>query len=362
MSRTKNPTKRSATKGAQPKNTKPKRKDNNRSALVAPGKLSAAPVAQQRQQRMRKPVMRSTPGGDCHIKHREYIADLVAEASSPSLFKTQGFPIQPGVSGTFPWLSQIAPRFEKYRFNSLKFCFETEAPTSLGGSLILTVDYDASDPAPTSKVQAMAYKNAVRSAPWEECCHMSAKEDLSQQKAYFVRTAAAPNGTDVKLYDVGNLFACSQNIVTGGATLGELYVEYDILLMTPQLQSGGESGTDASKLVGGDSMTPALPLGLTPTISNSLVNPLVDYDNGTATLTFKRAGVFTIGVDVKGTGLTSLGVNFGTFKPLMSSTISATSITAMGSTGIQANIGDTLQIAVGGTTVTSSTLAIYEFF
>lgn len=310
---------------------------------------------------MSKPQMRSQPNGDCRIRHREYIADLTAEGSSPSLFKSSGYPINPGLIGTFPWLSQIAPRFEKYRFDLLKFDFETEAATSLGGSVILTVDYDASDSAPTSKVQAMAYKNAVRSAPWEESCHVSAKEDLSQQKAYFVRSAAAPAATDIKLYDVGNLFACSQNIGTGGATLGELYVEYDILLMTPQLQSEGESGTDSFKAssVGGE--TAAIPWGLNPTLQGSLQPDLLSYDNATSTFTFNRAGFFGVTIRFGGTVITAVNVA-GTLATSGFTVVNSTSTSALfaSSSGRQAVIGDTLIITASATTITGATLVVYE--
>jgi hypothetical protein len=326
-----------------------------------PGRLASAPVAQQRAQRMLKPQMRSQPNGDCRIRHREYIADMVAEATSPSIFKAEGFPVNPGLSGTFPWLSQIAPRFEKYRFDSLKFDFQTEAPTSLGGSVILTVDYDASDIAPTSKVQAMAYKNAVRSAPWEESCHVSAKEDLSQQKAYFVRSAAAPAASDIKLYDVGNLFACSQNIVTGGATLGELYVEYDVLLMTPQLQAAGESGTDSVLFQSNGGATAALPLGSNPIEKNSLASSLLSYDNATSTFTFLRAGVFGLNLYLTGTVITAVSIT-GTLATLRSTVILASGLGALtaSTNGRQAQIGDTIIVSATATTITLAQLDVYE--
>jgi hypothetical protein len=56
---------------------------------------------------------------------------------------------------------------------------------------------------------------------------------MAKQKTYFVRPGAQPLGTDVKMYDTGNLFVCTQNVTTASAVCGELYVEYEVELLTP---------------------------------------------------------------------------------------------------------------------------------
>lgn len=205
--------------------------------------MQSAPVAQGRIVKTGAPRMTTMRNGDCLIAHREYIQDITANTGSPSTFQATQFVLNPGQVATFPWLSNVAKNFESYRFRKLKFCYETEAPSSLGGSLVQSVDYDATDAAPLTKQQAMAYRNAVRSAPWEPCCHTSAREDMAKQKTYFVRPGAQPVGTDIKLYDTGNLFVCTQNVTTASAVCGELYVEYEVELLTPIWENlSGTSG------------------------------------------------------------------------------------------------------------------------
>lgn len=216
----------------------------------------AAPVARQRIVKTGAPKMMTQRNGDCLISHREYIQDITANTGSPSTFQATQFVLNPGQVATFPWLSNVAKNFESYRFRKLKFHYETEAPSSLGGSLVQSVDYDATDAAPLTKQQAMAYRNAVRSAPWEPCCHTSAREDMAKQKSYFVRPGAQPANTDIKMYDTGNLFVCTQNVTTASAVCGELYVEYDVELLTPiwenltgtsgSLQANGTAGQAAA--------------------------------------------------------------------------------------------------------------------
>lgn len=247
------------------------------------GVMSSAPVAMSKV--VRTPVPRrfdTLRNGDCHIVHREYISDILASSGSPSVFGLTQYSINPGQSEMFPWLAAIAGRFESYRFASLRFDYETEAPSSLGGTLVLSVDYDASDAPPTSKQQALAYRNTVRSAPWTPCCHESDREDLAKQNSYFVRPAGQPVGTDIKLYDVGNLNVITQGVTTAGATCGELYVEYDVLLMTPVLEAFARDGYISAA---------------TGTTANIMVAPTISGGN--------------IGVSVSGTIFSFTGLQIG---------------------------------------------------
>jgi len=221
------------------------RSSNLRPSLVGSSAFSAAPVSQTRVVKTGRPKMTSLPNGDARIIHREYIGEVTAGTSSPSVFSNTSYPVNPGQNQTFPWLSQIASRYESYRFNALRFDYETEAPSSLGGSLVLALDYDASDPAPVSKQQALAFRESVRSAPWKECRHVSLSEDLNKQKSYFVRNGSQPSTTDIKTYDVGNLNVITQGVTTASSTCGELYVEYDVTLMTPVYENVALGGASA---------------------------------------------------------------------------------------------------------------------
>lgn len=239
------------------------------------GPMQSAPVSQARTVRTKAPVMQTMRNGDCRVTHREYIQDILAANSAPSAFQATQFALNPGQVATFPWLSSVAKNFESYRFRKLKFFYETEAPSSLGGSLVQSVDYDATDAAPLTKQQAMAYRNAVRSAPWEPCAHTSAQEDLNKRKTYYVRPGALPrdqagNPSDIKMYDTGNLFVCTQNVTTASAVCGELYVEYDVDLMTPIWENlAGTSGILAA--IGATGQAAAAPFGSNPSAGTGVI-------------------------------------------------------------------------------------------
>jgi hypothetical protein len=246
--------------------------------------------------------MKTKPNGDAYIKHREYIADITAATGTPTAFGIAPFAINPGQETTFPWLSRIAKNYESYKFDSLVFSYETEAPSSLGGTLVMTVDYDASDDAPTTKQQAMTYRSAVRSAPWTSCSHISLGEDLHKAKTNFVRPGLQPANTDIKTYDIGNLFVISQGVTTASAVLGELYVEYKVNLMTPVYEPAAPPLLGGSFIAGG-ALTTANPLGTVPVPDAQNIGVTV---NALSDITFDYPGTYLLIATFGGTGITNM--------------------------------------------------------
>jgi hypothetical protein len=147
---------------------------------------------------------------------------------SANFTETQ-FPINPGQAGTFPWLSQEAKLWEKYEFDSLKFEFRTtinEFSANALGRVILGVDFDASDPPPSSRSQAEISRPVTAQAPYFNQMLTLRKQDMhDSMKRHYVRPGALPGGADIKMYDVGNLnFGTDGNI--NANEVGELWVHY----------------------------------------------------------------------------------------------------------------------------------------
>lgn len=304
------------------------------------------PVAKAQVRKVTNPSIRNiNRSGDIKVAHREFISDLNGSTG----FAVNSFAVNPGLSQVFPWLSSIARRYESYRFEKLKFSYETGAPTSATGSVLGAIDYDASDPSPQTKVQVMSYRSAVRSPPWSDFCMESKKEDLDKRSSYFIRKSALSANEDVKLYDVGNFFLCTQG-QADSSNIGELYVEYVISLMTPQLDASEPckfakfTGTNNSSPF--DTKSGNLDVTVSSTGSTSSVT----------TATFNEPFEGYVSILFSGTGLGSL-----TFGGTVSRT-NATIVTAGTSTpqvsicDISAQAGETLTISMPNTTLTSNAL------
>lgn len=164
------------------------------------------------------------------IAHRELVAASVAGSTT---FTVQNFlKLNPGLAATFPWLAPQAAQWEQYRCNKLLACWVPIAPTSTQGDIILSPNYDASDPQPTTETQASNNYGAIINPCWQPAClqfDLSGMMGLGPRR--FVRTCAVAG--DVKTFDIGTLAVCSNN-ETGTTVIGKLFLEYDFEFFIPQ--------------------------------------------------------------------------------------------------------------------------------
>jgi len=175
-------------------------------------------------------------GKSCRVVHKEFLQNIAGTTA----FTTAVFlPLNPGLSGTFPWLSNIANNFEQYRVNKMRFCYLTRTGTNVPGSVLIAPDYDAADAAPVSEQILSNYAEIVEDAPWKDiCCVLrpSGMHALGPKK--FVRNGLVP-GQDLKTTDVGSIILAT---VDGTAVnWGKLWVEYDVEFFEPQLNPQGSS-------------------------------------------------------------------------------------------------------------------------
>lgn len=233
------------------------------------------------------------------IIHREQIGSVTGSV----LFTVANtFPLNPGLSASFPWLASQAQGWERYRFNRLRFCYYTRTGSNIPGSVILAPDYDATDVQPASEQIASSYKDTEEDAPWKDIeCELtpSAMNSLGPDK--FIRSGAITANQNIANFDSGNLFLCT---VDGTAvSWGKLWVEYDVTLRTPQLiPSGG--GALAAQFV----------TSTNPTTASMLANPVIVNNSANIVsivgevLTFNIAGQFIVSYQViTGTSATQTG-------------------------------------------------------
>jgi len=202
---------------------------------------SDAPVAKGFKSRTLGANMSASPSADAKLKvrHREFISDVTASND----FQIYPIAINPGLASTFPWLSKMAVIYECYRIRNLVFSFESTVPSTTVGSVYLGIDYDSYDTPPLDKATLLSYQGTTRSQVWQRTSLVV--PPASMNKAYsqrFVRSGPIDQASDLKTYDVGTFYVavsgCSESLAN--TQIGELYVSYDIELITPT----GE-GTDA---------------------------------------------------------------------------------------------------------------------
>jgi len=117
---------------------------------------------------------------------------------------------------------------------------------------------------------------------------------LGQSK--YVRTATIIGG-DLKTYDVGQLIVATQGMADA-SSVGELYVEYEILLKTPVQSTRATTYGVSGKIESAGANVGAY-MGFSPVILGGL-----DITATSNTITWNRVGTYIMITFVNGTGLT----------------------------------------------------------
>jgi len=182
--------------------------------------------------------------GDVYFSHREFVGNVSAAipATGSSTFNVVAYPLNPGLSTTFPWLSQIAQNWTMYEFEGLLFEYkptsgEGAGPTNALGKVVMATNYDPSAPVFTNspQMESYDYSNAVK--PSDGLIHgVETKNSQQFGNMQYVRTGTTTR--DKIFTDIG-LFQIATEGISGTAstniTVGELWVTYRIKLSRANL-------------------------------------------------------------------------------------------------------------------------------
>jgi len=332
--------------------TKPKNGGSTLAPMTA--KVQAAPVSISEIQVGRPPrITYAANGSSCKVAHRERIGTILGSIA----FAVNTFAVNPGLAASFPWLSALAQRFESYRFNRLTYQYRTKTATTALGDVVLTLDYDAADAAPVTSIQAEGYAEFSSAAPWQDINHNSKLINLRKLPMYYVRTEALAANQDIKTYDVGNMFYCTEN-QSSANLVGYAYVEYEVEFFTPQLNSDISGIQYGGKIVGATTMTGANPLGIAPVVDAQSNGISVD---ATSTITFAVPGTYIVSTTLTGTVLsnTILTNVSGTAVTEVGDAANAAATSMVASYTVVTSIANaTAQLTATATTVTASVVLI----
>jgi len=206
-------------------------------------------------------IVNSVDRGSVILRHREYLAEIPSTVD----FTIQKFVIQPGVSTSFPWLSQVANSFEQYALRGVIYEFNstssdsvlsTSTSSSLG-SVMMSTDYDIADPAPVNKRQMLGNEYSCSAKPSQSFLHpIECKKSVTAQNMMYTRGIAVASGYDPRLYDFANFYIATEGMQGVAGSVGELWVTYEVELFKPQYNSN-----ELSDWAGINNMTAARPLG-----------------------------------------------------------------------------------------------------
>jgi len=180
-------------------------------------------------------------GSRPRVTHREYISDVVGTTD----FTTTVYRIQPGLSGTstlFPWLSSVAGCFQQYVLKGMIIYYvstSTDLSTAVNlGSVMMCTQYDANAQPLATELAVNNNEFTTVEKPSRNFIHpIECASSASPTIVRYVRVNNANPTTvsDDRLDDVGVFQLSTVGCPNNGATIGQLWVAYDVEFLKPAL-------------------------------------------------------------------------------------------------------------------------------
>lgn len=145
-------------------------------------------------------------------------------------------PLNPGDGRTFPWLSGIATRFEKYRFKRIKVTYLPTTSTFTNGGIALCPIYDPADPPPDNRITLLNAEGVVRGAVHNQLTLNIPRSRMRNSDTMFVRETheALMDPNELRMSDLGYVIV-SLSDVSSTEALGDIFIEYDVELESPRV-------------------------------------------------------------------------------------------------------------------------------
>jgi hypothetical protein len=175
--------------------------------------------------------------GPMVVRHQEVITLVDGAVVLP----TKVFTFQPG---QMTWLSAIASRYEHYEILSGRVIWTSSNPTTVGGTLIMGIDYDVLDSAPPDAVSLLNGSNVVNGAIWDNLSIPIKTQNIVPKRKFNRTGFSAPTLSDSRLYDSFDLYFSST-----GTPAGFITIEYVVKFSTPQLLPVGSDAAESDDIV-----------------------------------------------------------------------------------------------------------------
>jgi len=277
---------------------------------------------------------RSLPGKEGGIRFQH--TEMIQAFTGGSAYSVNSGSINPGLQVMFPWLSFLALVHESYIFHKLRFFTISLQPATQSGEVMMLIDYDAADDAPSSAYELLNGSGARSIGSWMSL-DMPAygKDENTLGKRRYVRGGSLSSNLDIKTYDLGVLHLAFQGLAST-VSAARLFVEYDVELITPQFSLSTLSGVFSRRILGAGSVSKTSLYGTAATLQGGL--PVTASGN---TLTFQKPGQYLLESSVEGTGISDAG------SPTVSGTATSSNIigtlaNAAGTSGLYSQIVNVL--------------------
>jgi hypothetical protein len=238
--------------------------NNNRVGFVSSEDI---PLIISKSIKMKSPLTMDLGSGDLGLTHQELITTVHTSKSVQIVggFNLIKIHVNPGLKSSFPWLNSLAVNYLNYQFTSLSLVYVPRNTVTVPGSVMVFAEYDPSASDPENRQDFLNRKNAQENQVFKQLVFKCSSDDLVKEKAHYIRVGAPSKSQDIKLLDCATLYFAYEG-VTPDINIGDLFWQYSIALITPNLHLGRNLISKIESTLGRtaspNSATDALPLGI----------------------------------------------------------------------------------------------------
>jgi hypothetical protein len=213
------------------------------------------------------------------VRHKEYVGELRGK----QLFTTQfRYPLNPGVSTTFPWLHTVASQYSEYRIRGMVFHYVPTSGMSVAstntalGSVMFQTSYRATEDPPTSKLEMMNEYWATEGRPCDEICHpIECDPKENPFNVQYVRTVPLSASENILMYDLGVTTVAVTGQQADNNVLGDIWCSYEVELKKPKVSGINTEGTRSVRISATANLNTTTPLGSPQTVNSSIEGVVV---------------------------------------------------------------------------------------
>lgn len=200
----------------------------------------SAPIAISSQVRNSPARIQGGKNGSITISKKEFVGSYTTVGAgfviNPLCLVTPGLDLNPAATQLFPWLSNIAGNYERYRFTNFKFHVIPSSNTTISGRQYVAIDYDYDDVPASTKAGIMGNKTAVESAVWQEVTLEADPRELNRDMPFrYVSAGQRMNAVEPRTAFSGFLMFATDSPTP--SLIFDFWVEYTVVLEAPVLDS-----------------------------------------------------------------------------------------------------------------------------
>lgn len=236
------------------------------------------------------PVMHSS-NETIRITHREFLGPIITSSTAGD-YSSRTFYVNPGLRGTFPWLSQVATCFQEYEIAGLIFMFKSNSADSLNstntalGSVLMGAQYNVNQPDYDSKADILNSMWGVEGRPSNDLIlPIECDPEQNPFKIHYVRSGDLAATSNLQNYDLCKVIVATEGHQGTAVNIGDLWLSYDIIFRKPSIQIPSEGDDNAATLWQSPS-TNALDTNTDPWLGATLIGDDLGLTLGGHSITF----------------------------------------------------------------------------